>query len=407
MDTDSSEEEEEEVEQVRIPLGHRPIVFATPGGRDLAQKALSHLGWQQGVCSFATFSNGEIASKVEETVTNHDVFVFYARDDCQAEVNFSIMQLMAFLAALKGESPHRLTVVLPCLDYARQDRRLRAGEGIPAKFLLRGLKTAGADRFLTIDLHNEAEAGFTPANTVLDELSSRKYMADFLRQNVEGFNTETSAVCATKGGGMALSRRMAAELGTGLLVADQVRTKAAGDGQLKIISSVPASQVQTVIVVDDMFDTCGSLLQVCKALNKFVPQAKLYAVASHGYFSGKADQAIKEAVQTCNLQWVGVTNSVAQAGSFKRLQAAGLDDRLKIVDISRMLAGSVMRIYMGASVNLPKFREIGPGDPDPVLASMGGSVVAAAGSPLFGPRASPPLKRQNTGDGPMPTPMEL
>jgi len=276
---------------------------------------------------------------------------------------------MAFLAALKGESPHRLTVVIPCLDYARQDRRLRAGEGIPAKLLLRLMKTAGADRFVTVDLHNEAEAGFAPGSTVLDELSSRTYVAHFLRHNIEGFDAETTVVCATKGGGMAISRRMAGELCTGLMIADEVRLKAGGAGQLKIISSVAADQVQTVVIVDDMFDTCGSLLQVCKALHSFVPQARLYAVASHGYFSGAADKVIHEAVTTCCLQWVAVTNSVAQTSTFKRLQGVGMEDRLKVVDISRMLAGAVTRIYMGSSVNLPAFRDIGPSDEDPALQS--------------------------------------
>merc|ERR1739836_332956 len=108
-----------------------------------------------------------------------------------------------------------------------------------------------------------------------------------------------------------------------------VRKKAEGAGELKIISSTPAEQVEVVIIVDDMFDTCESLLQVCKALHDFVPRAKLYAVATHGYFSGGAHLAIKEAVETCSLQWVGVTNSVGQAGILQRLEPYGMQDRLK------------------------------------------------------------------------------
>lgn len=269
---------------MRIPLGHRPVVFALPGSRELASKVLFYLGWQEGLCTFTLFGNGEISSKVEETVTNHDVFVFATRDDLASEMNFSLMQLMLFIGALKGESPYRLTVVVPCLDYARQDRRSSAGEGIAATLMLRCLKTAGADRFLTVDLHNEAEVGFAPGNTVLDELSARRYLASFIRENVEGFDAESAFVCATSGGGMGMTRRMATELGIGFMMVDRIRPKAGGKGDLKIMSSEREDTIKSVIVVDDMFDTCGSLAEVCKALQLFAPRARLYAVASHGFF---------------------------------------------------------------------------------------------------------------------------
>lgn len=72
-------------------------------------------------------------------------------------------------------------MILPSLEYARQDRRLVAGEAIPPKLLLRLMRTSGADRFIVMDLHNDAEAAFSPTGAVLDEISADKYLAHFIR----------------------------------------------------------------------------------------------------------------------------------------------------------------------------------------------------------------------------------
>lgn len=380
MDTDSSDDECQDHAPVRIPIGNRPVVFALPGANDLVTNMLQFLGWQPGLCRFSVMDNGEISSKVEETVTNHDVFVVCSRDDVESEVNFSIMRLLLFIGALKSESPFRLTIVLPSLDYARQDRRLRAGEGIASRMLLDLLKTAGADRFLALDLHNEAEAGFAPLGCNLDELSALKYLAHFTRENVREFkdSTKRTLVCPTGGGGMGMTRKMATELGIGFMMVDRIRDGGSGEsrGKLKVMSSEPPQSIDAVVIIDDMFDTCGSLAEVCKALRAFAPQSRLYAVATHGYFSANAQDTIRELVQTCCLQWVAVTNTVAQTASSNRFRVGGLHGRLKIVDISKLLAGALMRIYLGASVNVPKFRSIGPVDADNMLQGLRSPTVS-------------------------------
>lgn len=353
---------------VRIPLGNPPLVFAMPGSEDFVGKALKHLSWQPGICTFKCFENGEISVKLEQSVTSHDVFVFLSRNDVENEVNFSIMRLLLVLCAIRGEHPHRLTAVLPCLEYARQDRRVVAGESIVPKLLLRCMQTAGVDRFLTVDLHNQAEAAFSPAGAVLDELSADKYLADFIRNNVSGFDEDRVLVCATNGGGMKFTRHMADELRTGFMMAERFRPTGGGPGQIKLITDSSSDGIEGIVIVDDMFDTCGSLATVCEALQRFAPQAKVYAVATHGYFSGEAHLNIKKLVDTCGLEWLAVTNSIDQRGAIRRFASVGLHDRLKVVDISRLLAGAIIRIHLGQSVNLPRFKSLCPSSGDPVLA---------------------------------------
>mmetsp|Transcript_838 Transcript_838/g.2105 ORF Transcript_838/g.2105 Transcript_838/m.2105 type:complete len:405 (+) Transcript_838:87-1301(+) len=356
---------------IRIPLGHPPAVFGMPGSHALATQVLGHLGWQEGVCTFKLFGNGEISAKIEQNVTNHDVFVICSRDDVESEVNFAFMQLLFLIDSLKGESPHRLTVIIPCLEYARQDRRMVAGEAIPPKLLLRCMKIAGADRFVVVDLHNPAQAAFSPDGAVLDELSAVRYLADFIRANVPQFSEDQVLVCATDGGGMKFTRRMADELRTGFMMADRFRREAEGDREIRIISDVNIDHIKGIIVVDDMFDTCGSLAGVCEALRVFAPKAQLYGVAIHGYFSGGANLQIKKLVDAGCLEWVAVTNSISQRGALQRFDDLGMIDRLKVVDISRLLAGAIIRIHLRTSVNLSRFRGYGPATHDPVLQEAG------------------------------------
>eukprot|EP00434_Breviolum_minutum_P022444 symbB.v1.2.019810.t1/scaffold1628.1/size108896/7 len=320
---------------VHVPVGHPPVVFCTPGNRDLCEKIVAHLSWSIGKARFRTFANGEISVKLEQSVSNYDVFVVCARDDFECEINFMLMQLLIMLDALKSESPHRITV------YSRQDRKFEAGEAIAPKLLLHLMATAGADRFVTIDLHNQAEAGFSPAQAALDELTCEKYLAAFIRDMIPDFKPQRT-------------RKMADELQVGFMMADKFRPKAGEVGQVKIISDASLNP-SNVIIVDDMFDTCGSLVKVVEAVRTFAPEAKLFAVGTHGYFSKDASERVAKMIAELGLEWI----------AFEKL---GIGDRLKVVDISRLVAGAIIRIHLGASVNLPKFRQLGPLNPDPLLA---------------------------------------
>jgi len=351
---------------VHVPVGHPPVVFCTPGNRDLCEKIVGHLSWAIGRVRFRTFANGEISVKLEQSVANNDVFVICSRDDLEAEINFTLMQLLILLDALKSEAPHRITAVLPTLEYARQDRRFMAGEAIAPKLLLHLMATAGADRFVTLDLHNQAESGFSPAHTPLDELTAETYLAGFIRESIPDFKPEETLVCATDAGGAKRTRRFADELQVGFMMADKFRNRD-GEGQVKIISDASPNP-KSVIIIDDMFDTCGSLVQVAQAVHSFVPEARLYGVATHGYFSKDAEEKVASMVNNSRLEWLAVTNCISQRASVKKFEAGGIADRLKVVDVSRLMAGAIIRIHLGASVNLPKFRKLGPHHPDPLLA---------------------------------------
>jgi len=270
------------------------------------------------------------------------------------------------LDALKSEAPHRITVVLPCVEYARQDRKFEAGEAIAPKLLLHLMVTAGADRFVTIDLHNQAESGFSPVHAALDELTCVKYLANSVRELIPGIDAEDTLVCATDAGGAKRTRKMADELQVGFMMADKFRPAAGEVGQVKIICDTTMTP-RNVIIVDDMFDSCNSLVKVVEAVRNFAPEAQLFAVGTHGYFSQDAVERVANMVKNSGLQWIASTNSISPTMPLEKFRALGIEERFKIVDISRLVAGAIIRIHLGPSVNLAKFRQLGPLNPDPLL----------------------------------------
>lgn len=93
-------DDEEDLVDFNIPLGHAPILFALPQNHSVAVGTSSYLGHKKGEYSTWTKPNGEIGIKLEGKVTNNDVFVLCARDDTQTETNFQIMQLLLLLDAI-------------------------------------------------------------------------------------------------------------------------------------------------------------------------------------------------------------------------------------------------------------------------------------------------------------------
>merc|ERR1711920_581853 len=137
-----------------------------------------------------------------------------------------------------------------------------------------------------------------------------KYLASFIRELVPDLKPEETLVCATDAGGARRTRKMADELQVGFMMADKFRPKAGEVGQVKIISDASLAP-KNIIILDDMFDTCGSLTKVVEAVRTFAPQAKLFAVGTHGYFSMDAHEKINKMVQSFGLQWIAVTNSIS------------------------------------------------------------------------------------------------
>ena len=132
-------------------------IFTANSNPKVAAEIAACLGLPVGKSEVKTFSDGEIAVSIQESVRGSDVFV--VQSTC-TPVNNNLMELLIMIDAFKRASAGRITAVIPYFGYARQDRKAKARDPISAKLVADLITAAGADRVLTMDLHAAQIQGF-------------------------------------------------------------------------------------------------------------------------------------------------------------------------------------------------------------------------------------------------------
>lgn len=139
------------------------MLFAGRAHPELAEQVSKELGIQITPQTARDFANGETFVRFEESVRGSDAFVLQSHP---FPLNQWVMEQLIMIDALKRGSAKRITAILPFYPYARQDKKHRGREPISARLIADLLKTAGADRIITVDLHtDQIQASSTARST--------------------------------------------------------------------------------------------------------------------------------------------------------------------------------------------------------------------------------------------------
>ena len=133
------------------------MLFSGRAHPELAEQVAKELDVHVTAQTAREFANGEIFVRFHESVRGCDAFVLQS---APAPVNNWLMEQLIMIDALKRGSAKRITAVMPFYPYARQDKKHRGREPISARLVADLLKTAGADRIVTVDLHTDQIQGF-------------------------------------------------------------------------------------------------------------------------------------------------------------------------------------------------------------------------------------------------------
>jgi len=261
---------------------HNVRIFTGSANRPLAESIGRHLGLPLGRVSCKTFSDGEIAVEIEESVRGWDVFV--VQPTCPP-VNHHLMELLVMMDALKRASANSISAVIPYYGYARQDRKVHPRVPITSKLVADLLTVAGADRVLTVDLHAGQIQGFF--DIPVDNLFATPVLLDDIRKR---FQRDDLVVVSPDAGGVERARAFAKRLDAGLAIIDKRREKANVSEVMHIIGEVEGLDA---ILLDDMVDTAGTLANAARAL-KANGARRVYAACTHGVLSGPAVERILE-----------------------------------------------------------------------------------------------------------------
>src|SRR3954464_6411581 len=215
-------------------------IFSGNANRPLAQEIASNLNINLGRSIVGTFKNGESRIKLEENVRGSDVFVI--QPTC-TPVNHHLMELLLLIDALRRASAARVTAVIPYYGYAKQEKKTSGREPISAKLVANLIRTAGADRVLTADLHAPAIEGFF--DIPVDHLKAGPILGDYFRS----LNLPAPVVVSPDAGGVGRANVFRERLGAGLAIIAKQRPE---PDVSEVVEMVGEVEGKTAIIVDDM-----------------------------------------------------------------------------------------------------------------------------------------------------------
>ncbi len=276
------------------------------------------------------FANGEISCEIEKNVRGADVFVIQSTVN---PVNDNLMELLIMIDALKRASATSITAVMPHYGYSRQDRKVSPRTPISAKLVADLLTVAGATRVITMDLHAGQIQGFF--NIPFDNIYASPVI---LRHIMDHLQSENIIAVSPDSGGVERVRHYAKKMRCELAMIDKRRT---GVNIAKAMNIVGDVKNKDVVIIDDMIDTAGTLIESVKAL-KDNGANKIYACATHPVFSHPAITRINECK---DLDGVIVTDTIPLSPEGEKIE------KILVLSTAELLAKAIHRTFNNDSVS--------------------------------------------------------
>ncbi len=303
-------------------------IFSGRSNPDLAKKIANTLDRNLGDISIRTFSDGEIWVKYEENIRGCDVFIIQSTNGPSE----NIMELSLMIDAAVRASADTVTVVIPYFGYGRQDRKDQPRVPISSRVVVDILTAIGADRIITLDLHSTQIQGF--AKIPFDNLYSRAVLFKAIKD--EGFIPEKSVVLAPDIGSVKMSQGYAKNLAMHFALIDKRRF---APNQTEINHLIGDLENMDVLIIDDMIDTAGTLVNAAEAAIEKGAKS-VTAVATHGVLSGPAIDRLKKS----KIKKIIITDTILIPKNKKI-------DKLNIVSVDKVFGQAVNRVHNGDSVS--------------------------------------------------------
>lgn len=321
-----------------LPAGYdkRLMVAAGRSSEELGGKIAERLGVSLTHPGLKTFSNGEIYCRYEESIRGADIFLVQStagNEEAGLNANDALMELLIMIDAAVGASAHRVIAVTPWYGYSRQDKKSAPREPITARLVARMLETAGISRLLTMDLHAGQLQGFFSAQTPVDHMTALPMLSQYVRDQLG--DIANMVIVAPDAGRVKLTRRFARWLGAPYALMEKERP-AHGVAEIgRVIGDVKG---KIAVIVDDMIDTGGTLSAAAQTVVDEGAR-EVYAVATHGVFSGRAFDNLKESP----LAGIVVTDTIPLR--------AGAPDMIRVLSTADLLTDSIRKIFTDESVS--------------------------------------------------------
>ena len=275
------------------------------------------------------FADGEVYVEINENIRGNSIFILQS---ISSPANDNLMELLLCIDALKRSSAKNITAVIPYFGYARQDRKVVPRTSISAKLVSNLITKAGADRVVTVDLHAGQIQGFF--DIPVDNLFATPIFARHVKKSIKSKNL----ICvAPDVGGTERARALGKLLNVGLAIVDKRRPK---PGQSQVMNIIGDVKDQTCIIVDDIIDSGGTIINAAKAL-KDRGAKEVYVYITHGVLSGDAVKKIKSSV----IKNLVITDTIDNGEKVKSAK------NIEVLPISGLMGEAIKRISNSTSVS--------------------------------------------------------
>ncbi|KAK1927837.1 phosphoribosyltransferase-like protein [Papiliotrema laurentii] len=327
----------------------------------LAEAVAARLGIALTPCHVSKFLSLETSVQIHSSVRDEDVFIL--QSPSPPDINDHLMELLIMISACKTASAKRITAVIPCYPYARQDKKDKSRAPITAKLVANLLAVAGADHVITMDLHASQIQGFF--DIPVDNLFSEPSMMGFIKAEIPDW--KNGIIVSPDAGGAKRATALADRLNLDFALINRKRRRdLSASAAIPTVPPTPAGsdsgsqhgdederamekmellvgdvKGKVAILIDDMIDT-GHTVRLAAGVLKEAGAKEVYALISHGLLSETTMENLKD----LPVKKLIVTNSIDQSD---RMQAT--DGRMEVIDIAPVLAESIRRTHNGESIS--------------------------------------------------------
>lgn len=298
---------------------------------ELAERIASNLDIKLANVNAFQYTNKETAVSIGESVRDEDVYII--QTPCgEREINDYVMELLFITSACKAASARRITAVIPNFPYARQDKKDRSRAPITAKLMANLLETAGCNHVITMDLHASQIQGFF--HVPVDNLYAEPLVLRYIRDN---FNLEDVVIISPDVGGAKRVASIAEKLDVNFALIHKERQKANEVSKMMLVGDATS---KICIIIDDMADTCGTLVKASDLLHENGAKG-IVAMVTHGILSGQAIEKINNSR----------ISSIVCTDSLPMNDKKAKCPKLEVIEVSIILGEAIRRLHNGESVS--------------------------------------------------------